>query len=345
MERNTHSNPSDKQIKSKIYFTVGYVFLMAMALSWSIDTSIVYILFGIALYFLFLGFYALPLRRNPESFKSTTQSNSSSTPFFDTFANIFQRSSSASKDTHKPITKITTPEANRRLAAFVVTGIFITFFIFFIGSIFFGSSGELDESVQYFQVGDENFWSGNYDSAYLNYRRAWRANDQYTEAMVGYGKVLAIRSQQDSALIMFDKALAIDPSYKEASYNKALAYYNRGNYGEAIGLLTPILEANSDYYDAMLLIGDSYYAQKQFDDALRWYTIAYEDGAIRTRALCHLMAYIVDTQGDYSRAVDLYKEALSYDSTVVDIYVRLGELLPNDEGNYYRTQAVKLKQN
>ena len=44
-------------------------------------------------------------------------------------------------------------------------------------------------------------------------------------------------------------------------------------------------------------------------------------------------------------AIDLYKEALSYDSTVVDIYTRLGELLPNEDGNYYRTQAVKLKQN
>ena len=44
-------------------------------------------------------------------------------------------------------------------------------------------------------------------------------------------------------------------------------------------------------------------------------------------------------------AIDLYKEALSYDSTVVDIYKRLGELLPNEDGNYYRIQAVKLQQN
>ena len=76
-----------------------------------------------------------------------------------------------------------------------------------------------------------------------------------------------------------------------------------------------------------------------------WYKNAYENGGIRTRALCHLMAYIYDTKGDYSKAIDLYKEALSYDSTVVDIYKRLGELLPNEDGNYYRTQAVKLQQN
>jgi hypothetical protein len=54
------------------------------------------------------------------------------------------------------------------------------------------------------------------------------------------------------------------------------------------------------------------------------------------------MAYIYDTKGDNSKAIGLYQEALQYDSTIVDIYKRLGELLPNDEGNYYRTQAIRL---
>jgi hypothetical protein len=57
------------------------------------------------------------------------------------------------------------------------------------------------------------------------------------------------------------------------------------------------------------------------------------------------MAYIYDTKGNYSNAIGLYKEELRYDSTVVDIYKRLGELLPNEDGNYYRIQAVKLQQN
>ena len=79
--------------------------------------------------------------------------------------------------------------------------------------------------------------NGNYDSAYLNYRKAWKANDQYIEAMVGYGRVLVIRNEQDSAIIMFDKALSIDPGYNEASYNKALIYYNRAKYNELSSIL------------------------------------------------------------------------------------------------------------
>ena len=347
MEQNTRSSDGNKTLKSKIYFIVGYVFLVAMALSWSVDNSLVYIFFGIAVYFLFLGFYSRPQEKKfQDPFKSARgQSQGSATTFSDSFTNIFRKQQPGTKPSAKAFSTPSSPEANRRLVGFVITGIFIIFFIFFIGSIFFDSSGGWDDSVLYFQTAEQNFWNGNYDSAYVNYRNAWKADDQYVEAMVGYGKVLAVRNQLDSAIIMFDRALAINPEYKEASYNKALSYYNRENYSETVKILTPVLEQNADYYDAMLLIGDSYYEQKQFDDALTWYENAYENGGIRSKALCHLMAYIYDTKGDYSRAVDLYKEALSYDSTVVDIYKRLGELLPNEDGNYYRTQAVKLQQN
>ena len=348
MEKDTGSNSNDDPFKSKAYFILGYIFLMAAALVWSVDPSIVYICIGIAAFFLFLGFYSRPKPKNfQEAFKSTkTHTGGPSTTFADTFAKIFQTPHGGSKHTAKPFTRPSTPEDNRRLVSFVIAGIFVMFFVFFIGSVFFSSSGKWDDdSVVYFQTAEEFYLNGNYDSAYVNYRRAWKSNDQYIEAMVGYGKVLAIRNEQDSAIIMFDQALSIDPDYNDASYNKALTHYNRANYSEAIVILAPLLEKNPDYYDAMLLIGDSYYEQKQFDDAMSWYKNAYENGGIRTRALCHLMAYIYDTKGDYAMAIDLYKEALSYDSTVVDIYTRLGELLPNEDGNYYRTQAVKLKQN
>ena len=61
---------------------------------------------------------------------------------------------------------------------------------------------------------------------------------EYAEAIVGYGNVLAIRNERDSAIMMFNKALEINPSYKEAAYNKALALYDQKKYNDAIPLLT-----------------------------------------------------------------------------------------------------------
>jgi Tfp pilus assembly protein PilF len=347
MEKNTNSGPNGDPLKPKAYFIIGYIFLMAMALAWSVDTSIVYIFFGIAVFFLFLGVYSRPARKNFQGpFSSTgNQSGGTSTTFSGIFANIFQQPHQGARPRHKSFTRPSTPEDNRRLVSFVIAGVFIMFFIFFIGSVFFSSSDNANDAVLYFQAAEENFWDENYDSAFANYRKAWRADDQYVEAMVGYGKVLSIRNEQDSAIIMFDKALAIDPDYKEAGYNKAWIYFGQQKYGEAVRVLTQLLQENTDYYDAMLLIGDSYYELKQLDNAMVWYSKAYENEGIRTRALCHVMAYIYDTKGNYASAIDLYKEALRYDSTVVDIYKRLGELLPNEDGNYYRIQAVKLQPN
>ena len=346
MEKDTNSSSNGGPFKSKAYFIIGYIFLMAMALAWSVDPSIVYICIGIAVFFLFLGFYSRPKPKIFQDFKSTRpHSSGPSTTLADTIAKIFQTPHPGSKHTAKPFTRPSTPEDNRRLVSFVIAGVFIMFFVFFIGSVFFSSSDSGYDSVLYFQTAEQNFWNENYDSAYLNYRKAWKADDQYVEAMVGYGRVLSIRNEQDSAMIMFDQALAINPDYKEAGYNKAWIYFGQQKFNESVAVLTPVLQENTDYYDAMLLIGDSYYELKQFDDAMIWYSKAYENESIRTRALCHVMAYIHDTKGNYSNAIGLYKEALRYDSTVVDIYKRLGELLPNEDGNYYRIQAVKLQQN
>jgi predicted Zn-dependent protease len=339
MEKDLNSGTSEKWRKSKTYFIIGYVFLMAMALFWSVDSSIVLILFSIACYFLFLGFYARPStqKKYDESYKSPGG-------FADTFKNVIQKKPAAPKYTARPGAASATPEAQRRIVLAIVMAVFAVFFVFFVGSIFFGSSERLDEDVAYFQQAEQFYWSGNYDSASINYRRAMRANDQSAEALEGYGRVLTARDQPDSAIIMFDKALAIDPQYSRATYGKALIYFNQERNDESISLLAPVLEENPEYYDAMLLIGDCYFAQKKYDDALSWYSNAYENGGIRSQPLCYRLAYLYDEKGNYPIAIDLYKETLTYDTTVVDIYTRLGELLPNEDGNYYRTQAVRLQQ-
>jgi tetratricopeptide (TPR) repeat protein len=339
-------NSDDVRQRKKVtgYFILGYIFLLAMALSWSVDDSIVSIFFGIALFFIFLGFYSRPKRNtSQQSFRTPEGTRSRLATFENPFENIFRKhqttTTSASRTSNNP----STPEANRRVATLVVFAVFAIFILFFIGSIF-SSEGEWDESTSYFQTAQGQYWEGNYDSALINYRKAWKLNEEYAEAIVGYGNVLATQGQTDSAMIMFDKALSIRSDYKEAGYSKASALNNQQKYNEAIATLKPFLEENPDYYDAMLVMGDSYYLQKQYDEAIVWYANAYENGQVRSHALSYIMAYIYDTKGDYPRAIDLYKEALSYDSSVVDIYKRLGELLPNEEGNYYRTQATKLPQ-
>jgi len=321
-----------------------------MALFWSLDTSLVYILFGLASFFLFMGFYSRPIQpKQKDSYDKTYSSGRQTSSnirggetIFDLLSKIFTKQSPYQGNPTSGFSRPAGFVGGKRIAGFIVIAIFVFFFVL-VASLSFDSESESFDAIAYYQAAEQNYWAGNYDSAYLNYRKAWKANPDYTEAILGYGNVLAIQSKSDSAMIMFDRALELNPDYREASYAKSLAYYNQQKYSESIHILNDLISNQPDYYDAMLLLGDNYYTQNKYDEAIPWYEKAYQDGQMRSRVICHVMAYIYDTKGDPERAINLYKEALTYDSTVVDIYKRLGELIPTEEGNYYRTQAITLQ--
>lgn len=335
--------------KSTVFYSIGIILLFAMALLWSLDTSLVYILFGLASFFLFLGFHSRPVIPKQEGAYNRTYSSAKESPssntagnenIFDLLSQFFKKKQSDRKPSAGGFSGVSGPEGIKRVALVVIISIFIFIFVLVISLLTDSDSNSYDE-MTYYQTAEQNYWAGNYDSAYTNYRKAWKLNPEYVEAILGYGNVLAIQNKPDSAMVMFDRALELNPAYREASYAKSLAYYNQEKYNESTQILNDLISNNPDYYDAMLLLGDNYYTQNKYDEAIPWYEKVYQEGQ-RTRVMCHVMAYIYDTKGETERAINLYKEALSYDSTVVDIYKRLGELIPTDEGNYYRTQALKL---
>jgi tetratricopeptide (TPR) repeat protein len=331
-------------MQTKTYFIIGYVLLLAMALCWSIDNSIVFILFGSSIYFFFLGFYSRARHTKTDKRKKADDfvGDSFALPFADLLVKVFSKATVGGTDVGNDAKRRNAAASRRFLAPLLVFAIFGTFFIVVVRNLF-SLSGDDFQSVDYLNLANEEYWRGEYDSAYLNYRRAWKADETNTEAMVGYGNVLAYKKQIDSAIVMYDKAFIVDPGYLAAQYAKGALYYNLERFKECIEVIAPLLQTNSDYYDGMLLIGDCYYALGQFDDAIGWYANAYDNGQSRSASLCHIMAFIYDTRGEYDKAINLYKEALMYDSTIVDIYKRLGQLLTTDDGNYYRTKAIVLE--
>lgn len=339
------ANVSGKKSRAKVYFISAYALLLTMALCWSLDNSIVLILFGGGAYFLFLGFYANTSEQQSDGWKASEsfEKHISSNKMADLLKNIFSTSDIGNKTFKKAFSKQKAASGNGRVAPLIFLSIFGAFFIFILGIVF--SSSEDDFALyDYFNRAALQYQQGDYDSAYVNYRRAWKNDENNAEAMVGYGNVLAVRNQYDSAALMYDKAFEINSEYLDAAYAKGAMFYNLERYGDCIAIMEPLVRENPAYYNGMLLIGDSYYALNQYDNAIGWYENAYENGGSRSSALCHIMAYIYDNKGDYGQAINLYQEALSYDSTIVSIYKRLGELLPNEDGNYYRTQAVRLEQ-
>jgi len=344
METAPSSRPDNSKRKVRLYFIIAFIFFVAMALFWSVDISIVYIFLGAGSFFLFLGFYNNPIRKDDsgqfkKSYHQEKKDFETELSMADILEKIFQRKKfDLAAD---PISNVQVP--GRKFAIVIAVFFFIIFFTTILVSIF-SSDSESYDAMSFYSKAEQHYLSQEYDSAYINYRRALQLDPENEEALLGYGNVLVVRNDRDSAIIMFDKALEINPEYKEASFNKAYAFYDQKKYNEGIALLTSLIDANPEYYDAMLLMGDFYYIQKKYDDAILWYENVYQNGSMRTRILCHVMAFIYDTKGQSDKAIGLYQEALTYDSSIVEIYQRLGELIPGDSGNGYRAKAIQMKQ-
>lgn len=337
---NESSNPPDTGKKSRAYFLIGFLLLFIMAITWSLDDSFVYTSLGAAVFFFFLA-YSNRTRQNQGTYQKGSRSYREEkdifTKFFDSLKNQ-QRPHAA-----RPQNANRQQENSRRFAMLVmlfIGGIFLVIVL----SVFFaeGTTSDYADSGDLFNKAEQARYSGNYDSAEYYYRKVLLEDPQHLDALNGIGIVSLNRQSYDQAGREFDDALRIDPDYKYARYNKALTLYYQKNYRRSLGEVFDLLDRSPEYFDAMQLAGDNYYDQQRYDSAKYWYDQGYTNG-VRNAWICHVLGYLYDRENKTARAIELYKEAVSFDESKVDVYERLGELLPGKEGDIYRAKAAQLK--
>lgn len=347
METNPDSDkPTAKQLrKAPVYFALAWILAALLALTWAVDKSFVYILAGASSFFFFLGFRSRVKegsaggeKYNPyKNYRQEHRTASQQSPFWSEVVKLFSQKHAGFRS-GKFSGPSKTP-AERKLILGVATFIASIFGLIMM-VILFSEPDPVSEQDYYFHRAEANYTAGVYDSAYINYKRALEENPAHLDALLGYGNTLSALGQPDSAIILYDQALAINPDFDIARYNKGWVHYNRKNYSQSVIELKALLEKNPSYYDAMQLLGDVYYGQGVYEEALQWYESAYTNG-LRSRWLCHVMGYLYDLRGNTPKAIALYQEALAYDSTVTDIYTRLGELIPGEDGKVYRNRSGK----
>jgi tetratricopeptide (TPR) repeat protein len=336
---NAGFNPEPKRTSnSTIYFSTGFILLFVMAITWSLDDSFVYASFGAAVFFFFLAFYNRIPRVTKTHQKSTGQFAGKEP---DIFSQIFD-SFKGKPSKHQPrAAQLQTDNVRKfaRTVIFFISGIFL---IIILSVLFSGDPMEGETSKNFYDRAEEARYAGRYDSAEYYYRKVLAEDPEDLSALNGIGILSLNQQRYDQAARQFDDVLKIDPDYKYARYNKSLTLYYQRNYRRSLNEAFDLLNRTPEYYDAMQLAGDNYYDQQNYDSAKYWYDQGYDSG-LRNAWLCHVLGYLYDRKSETPRAVELYKEALEYDSSKVDVYVRLGELYPGDEGNFYRRKAVQLK--
>ncbi len=323
---------TDSNKDSTYWLYGGAIFLLMLALFWSVDSIVIYVCLGGAT-FCFTQ-YILKTKRIP-TFSEKTISPERETVTGKRIEEVLdeiQREFS----TTKPLNTSAVKTVFRIIAIFL-----LAFFVISVLSILVFSD-DLAYSDNYFRA-QEFISTETYDSALYYLQLAAQDNPSNPEVFIERGNVFMYMDRYDSAIIQFDKALVLDDRHSEAHYLKTYSLFQLTNYRETIEEGKRLVKREPENLSVMLLVGDSYYMQNRYDSALVWYTRAYDDGA-RSAALSNVIAYIHDTNGSIPTAIEFYKEAISLDSTQYDAYERLAELLPGEEGNVYRAEAVRLKQ-
>ncbi len=308
------------------YFIGGCVSLFFMALLWSVDDSLIYFFLGLGSFLLFLAYYFKPQNVRFES-SARDRRSSSQTGTFESFFRKQNKQSQSSGNINP---------SSKAIMSFIFIGGMIIFFIVII-SLF--ASG--DDYIQFedFSKAEQFRLNSQLDSAKIYYRRALREDPEYTETLIGMGNTFMSEENYDSSRYYFDKSMDIDPESTEARYGIALTYYYQKDYRSSLRETLWLVKSYPEYTDGVVLTGDNYYMQERYDSAMYYYELEYGRGT-KTPGLSHVMAYIYDTKGQQEKAINLYKEALSMDSTRVDIYDRLAELEPA-QANSYKAQGKK----
>jgi tetratricopeptide (TPR) repeat protein len=318
--------------RMKRYFILAAVLMFIMAILSSLGEAFIYIFSGLSFFFAFLAWqnWRDVERETGDHHYDRSERKSGMSSFSEQVRSAF-RGHTSTAPVNIPI------NINARkviLTAIAIIGGIFTLFIMIV--VFSGNDEPM--ASDYDQEGDDFYSQGNYDSAYISYRRGILEDENFVEGYYGLGNILAERKQYDSALYYYDRALEIDENKFEASYGKAWVYYTQEQYEKSREELNYIFDRTDQFQAAYLMAGDTYYVANQYDSAIGYYESGYNLGA-RSKDLLNIMAYIYDVRGDQQKAISFYQETLQYDSTLVDVYRRLGELLPGEDGQYYRAKA------
>ncbi len=324
------STPPDQQKKSgNKWLIAAIIFLWVFAFFWSVDTLFIYLCLGgfafcVAQYLLIRWDKKDEHQASYQREERPRPSNQDS--FVENFKKLLNRTSRIDGKT---------------LAGLMISSIVGFVFLAIILGVIFGDDSAVfsDEEL----MARDYYYAGQYDSALYHYKLALKEEPDNTYILVETGNCYLYLNRSDSALWHYNRVLELDPGNLDATHNRGLAYYQQKKYREAIDAAQQVLVSNPSHVDALLLAGDSFYTQTQYDSALVYYVEAYNLD-YRTAILTHIMAYIYDVKGNTQQAIALYRETLQQDDSITDVYVRLGELLPGEEGQEYRTRAAQLQQ-
>lgn len=131
----------------------------------------------------------------------------------------------------------------------------------------------------------------------------------------------------NAAILAFDNALKLDPKFFKAMVNLALMYDENESWAKAIETFERAAELEPENPDVWSHMGNTYYAQGKFDDAMSNYRMALSLNENATHALYSIGIAFADA--------GIFREAVRY-------WSRVSELEPDSDLGRSASENVDL---
>ena len=192
---------------------------------------------------------------------------------------------------------------------------------------------ELDSSLPdaHTALGYINHYNWNWTAAEQRFKRALELNPSYANAHNFYASYLMSRGRVDESIAASNRARELDPFSLAISVQRGFLLENARRYGEAIEQLRAVIAMDPNHYQAYWVLGHTYAANKQFDEAVGAAEKAVElseraPGALGILGLAYgLAGRKAEATKILNELLELNKSRYVTPAALVNVYVGLGD--------------------
>jgi tetratricopeptide (TPR) repeat protein len=230
---------------------------------------------------------------------------------------------------------------------------------FFLGRAYY-EKGQMDEAIKYLKRAIEVYKEGmtvlGLDPAWYYWLgRAYYNTDQYDKAIVSFQKAASIADENPESFFdyyykNFYRSVAdrvknallphMPPKYS-CYFFLGNSYYMNGQFQEAVEALTKAVELNPKAEDFYTQLANAYLGLNQFEKAIQ---IAKKSIAIEQNNpfAYHILSKIYKAMGKYDEAIDSLKRSIELEPKAIDRHISLANLYV-ETGNYDQAIGVLKK--
>jgi len=151
------------------------------------------------------------------------------------------------------------------------------------------------------------------------FKKAYEFDKQDANVLHFIATVFLELDQLDSSKVYAAKQLQLDPKDHRGYVNSALTEMNKNQFLKAVEILLPVVETYNQEYAIQYLLGNAYYQEKKYEEALVYLNSALKISP-KSRNVLHVLAIINDSMQLWTASDSLYEKLISSDSTDVQAY-------------------------